>query len=281
MWRAEIVDGAVVRRAGTAEAPVLWLVHALGDSSLSYAPLFSTHLPSRFELLAPDLPGAGVTPFEPHVNSLDALADRLARTIDHRTPFGPVGLVGHSLGATVAVRTASMLAGRIVGVFSIEGNLTESDAYLSGQAMDFEVPEAFHDYLLRRVRAMAESDVPARSHALWRYHASLTFAAPDALWALGRSASAASTRDRLGEEYRALTVPSLYYWSAENTPVATQAYLREHQIRNVAFSGGHWPMIDNPQQAAAEIASFFEPVFSTRERASAARDDGWARGEES
>lgn len=256
-----MVHDGVLRCAGTGDMPVLWLVHALGDSSLAYVPLFSTSLSSMFELIAPDLPGSGLAPLGSHVESLDGLAEWLVETIRHRTPVGRIGIVGHSLGASVAVKTAPRLSGRVVGVFSIEGNLTESDAYLSGQAMGFKAPEAFRDHLLREVRAMADAAAPARRVALWRYHASLACAASNALWALGRSASAASTHDGLGAEYRSLSMPSLYYWSPDNTAPATQEYLRSHQIRNCAFSGGRWPMIENPEQTAREIGAFFEPLF--------------------
>jgi pimeloyl-ACP methyl ester carboxylesterase len=62
MWTTEVIAGAVLRRAGKARGPALWLVHGFGESSLSFVPLFATNLPSTFELLAPDWPGAGLTP---------------------------------------------------------------------------------------------------------------------------------------------------------------------------------------------------------------------------
>jgi len=261
MWRTEVVGDTVIRIAGTPFAPALWLVHALGESSLSFVPLFSTRLSSAFELLAPDLPGAGLTAADPQLEDLDAAAESLARTIAERTASRPIGLVGHSLGAVIAAKAVRKLAAGVVGFFSIEGNLTEEDAYLSGEAVRFEAPEDFRDYLLRQVRTMAETAVPGRGQALWRYYASVTFAAPETLWRIGRSAKSASAGDALGEEYRALTIPTLYYWSPDSTPVATQEYLRRHGIRNVAFSGGHWAMVERPHETAEQIGTFFAPLF--------------------
>lgn len=262
MWRIEVAVAGALRRAGTGRGPALWLVHGFGESGFSFVPLLSTSLPSAFELLAPDWPGAGVTPVAQETDSLEALADWLGRMINDQTPTRPIGLVGHSLGAAVATRAIPKIATKVVGLFSIEGNLTEGDAYFSGEATRFEAPEAFRDHLLRRVRSMAEKAAPRQSEALWRYHASLTFAAAEALWKIGRSAKAESTRDALGEGYRALQIPSLYYWSPDNTPLATQNYLRKHGIPSVAFSGGHWPMVERPQHTAEQIASFFEPLFA-------------------
>jgi pimeloyl-ACP methyl ester carboxylesterase len=264
-WRLDVIEGAAVRRAGVSTSCPLWFVHALGDSSRSFAPLLPTPLELAFDLFAPDLPGSGVSPNASAETSIDSLAGWLAGAIQGRASAGPVGLVGHSLGAAVAVRAAHLLKDRIAGVFSIEGNLTEADAYLSGWAPTFTTPEAFHDHLLRRVRAMAETSVPTRSHSLWRYHASLSAASPLAVWTLGRSAHAASVDDRLGDEYRALGVPSLYYWSRDNTPQATQRYLARHNVSNRPFIGGHWPMVEDPQQTAAAIGAFFAPLRAGRQ----------------
>jgi pimeloyl-ACP methyl ester carboxylesterase len=262
-WRGEVVGGAFVRRAGVERAAALWLVPALGDSGDSFAPLFATRLGTVFELNAPDLPGAGATPAEPGLADFEALGAWVARTIERGSPAGPVGLVGHSLGAAIAVRAALRLGARVAGVFSIEGNLTEADAYFSGAASGFEDPELFKQDLIGRVRALAEEAPPASRPALWHYHASLTLASADALWRVARSAKAAGADDALGAEYRALAVPTLYYWSPRNTPVPTQAYLREHAIRDVVFDGGHWPMMERPQETAKEIADFFEPLLGS------------------
>jgi len=51
-----------------------------------------------------------------------------------------------------------------------------------------------------------------------------------------------------------------YYWSPANTPAATQEYLRRHALRSRSFRGGHWPMVDDPDGTAHDIASFFEPL---------------------
>jgi len=178
--------------------------------------------------------------------------------VDRHTPTQPVGLVGHSVGATVAARAVRKLT-RIVGLFSIEGNLTAADAYLSGLATAFDGPDEYRHHLLDRVRTMAETADPGRSEALWRYHKALSVASPEALWRIGRGAAAASRMDGLGEAYRALPVPSLYYWSRANTPPQTQEYIQTYGLRNVEFTGGHWPMIEQPQATANAIAAFFQP----------------------
>jgi pimeloyl-ACP methyl ester carboxylesterase len=92
--------------------------------------------------------------------------------------------------------------------------------------------------------------------SLRQYHESLAGSDPEMLWAIGRDAAAASANDALGAEYRALTIPTRYYWSPHNTPSATQEYVRRHRISNESFSGGHWPMIESPARIAESIRMF-------------------------
>jgi pimeloyl-ACP methyl ester carboxylesterase len=238
--------------------PAIWFVHALGDSSDVFDGLLRSPLEGTFDLAAPDWPGsdgvAGRT-----VDDLEGLACWLAASVDRHTPRVPVGLVGHSLGAAVAVKAAGKLDS-VIGVFSIEGNLTAADAYFSGLAMEFDAPRAFHEHLLARVRDLAEGGQSSRHEALRRYHARLGRADPEALWKIGRSAKTASREDALGEEYRALPVPTLYFWSPENTSPETQAYLQKHRLPAVVFTGGHWPMVEQPEETARRIADFFWPL---------------------
>lgn len=132
---------------------------------------------------------------------------------------------------------------------------------LSGLATAFDGPDEYRRHPLDRVRTMAETADPGRSEALWRYHMTLSVASPEALWRIGRGAAAASRMDGLGEEYRASPVPSLYYWSRTNTPPETEEYIQRYRLRNVEFTGGHWPMIEQPKATANAIAAFFQPLF--------------------
>jgi pimeloyl-ACP methyl ester carboxylesterase len=255
-----VVGEAAVFRAGRRGAPALFFVHALGDSAGVFEPLFTTALCASYQLFAPDWSNVRrARPLE--AVQLDSLAVSVAETVVQHAPHGLIGLVGHSLGAAIAVRAARRL-GRAAGVFSIEGNLTAADAYFSGRAAAFDSPEAYRDHLLALVANLAESaGASGRRDALLRYRESLRRAAPEALWDVGRSAADASRDDGLGREYRALGMPHLYFWSRESTSAATREYLRKHALPNREFSGGHWPMLEQPAETAGRIADFFEPLF--------------------
>ncbi len=250
--RIETVEQALVREV--AGRPALWLLHGFGESGLSLQPLFATPLANRFGLFVPDLPGFGASPPLPGECSLDRLAAAVASLIDRHTPDGPLGLVGHSLGAAVAVRAARRLERRVGALLSIEGNLTEADAYFSGRAALFDAPDAFKARHDEAVWRLAQGDATLR-----RYFASLAFADAGALWQLGRDAARASRGDGLGAEYRALLCPTLYCWSGASTPEATQHYLRTHRIAEHRYEGaGHWPTVETPAEIAAVLGDFFQ-----------------------
>jgi pimeloyl-ACP methyl ester carboxylesterase len=249
--RIELVDQTLVRE-GTGR-PVLWLIHAFGESGLSLQPLAATPLAHAFGLRIPDLPGFGASPPLAGETSIDRLADAVVDLVERRTPEGPLGLVGHSLGAPIAVRAARRLGGRVAALLSLEGNLTEADTFFTGRAALFHEPEVFKASFEQDVWALAQTDIAFR-----RYFASLAFADARALWQLGVDAKRASVGDALGEEYRRLVCPTLYCWSETSTPEATQRYLREHNIAERRYAGaGHWPTVDAPFEIAAVIGDFF------------------------
>jgi pimeloyl-ACP methyl ester carboxylesterase len=161
----------------------------------------------------------------------------------------------------VAVRAAYRLQ-RVAGLFSIEGNLTAADAYLSGLAARFDGPEEYREHLLTRIRASANAARSRRRAALLRYHARVSRAAAGPLWRIGRAAKVASENDALGLEYHALSIPKLYYWSPDNTPTETQAFIEEHRLEALAFEGGHWPMVEQPAATARRLHQFFRTAIA-------------------
>jgi glycerol-3-phosphate dehydrogenase len=96
-------------------------VHALGRNHLSWigpAP----HLAKHGRVVAPDLPGYGLTPRAGRRGTVEAQQATLHRFLDATTD-GPVLLLGESLGGAVAARQASRDHDRIVGLVLISSYL--------------------------------------------------------------------------------------------------------------------------------------------------------------
>lgn len=103
---------------GAAGAPVIVCVHGLGGSAVNWlaiAPL----LTDRFQLLAPDLAGHGLT--RSQGRGTDVMANRglLDRFID-AVPASPVVLIGNSMGGMISLFEASMAASKVKALVLVD-----------------------------------------------------------------------------------------------------------------------------------------------------------------
>ncbi len=247
-------------RWGPTTAPKLLAIHGFADEGTAFARLGRSTLTEHFELIAPDLPGFGGMPlpekFDPTIAGYSAFIIDLA---DQVSPDAPAGLIAHSVGSVIAVEAARKCPDRISSLMSIEGNLTAEDAYFSGQAADFETPEAFKPHIEAHIAAMAEADPK-----LGRYSAAARRADATAMWRLGRDA--ARQGNLVGDAYlklESLNVTTLYYWGRHNTPAQTAAFIDAHrQINAREFSdAGHWVFEDASEETARIAREFFEARF--------------------
>ena len=253
-----VTNGMFLRDGGgtgaPAQVPALWLLHGFSDSGLAFRNLFKTGLADRYRLLAPDLPGFGVSRSEGYGFTIDDQVTALLNLINSKTPDGPIGFVGHSVGSILAVEAAKKMTARCAGIFSIEGNLTEADAYFSGQAADYEDADTFKREFASKIWAKGDGD-PIFRH----YHASIMFAEANAMWGFGRDVRRYSAGDRPGHAFGEVDAPALYYWCAANTPASSVDFIANNGLSNETFhDASHWPMLDIPKTVAERINAFFQ-----------------------
>ena len=166
--------------------------------------------------------------------------------------MGPVVLIGHSLGSAIAVGAAAEMPAAVVGVLSIEGNLTSDDGYFSAAAEEHLDADSFVSSLVSRVR-----DLVSRGDAPRSYLTSILRADPTTLWSLGRDSARRGRADAFGAAYRALQQPTRYLWSRRSTPVSTQRYLREPGLdARESEAAGHWPLERAPRWTTDQIDAF-------------------------
>lgn len=101
------VDGPVhvADLGGPREAPAVLCVHGLGSSHAAWGPL-ALALSSTHRVLAVDLPGHGRSPADGRSTAVKDAGGVLERVVQ-RLDAGPLTLVGHSMGAAVAVLAAA------------------------------------------------------------------------------------------------------------------------------------------------------------------------------
>jgi len=239
---------------GSARGDV-WFIHGFGESGLSFAEAFDSPLAEGFNLYVPDLPGFGVSPRRPDVNTVADSTKVLLDLIEGISKDAEVYLVGHSLGGIIGtwVAGSERLTGRVVAFANIEGNLTVADTFATSLTQNYDDPNAFFEFFSGVVVSRL-----GEGPAFRRFLASLTLADPGVLLSWGKSCVAATGETKSGEEYAALDVDTLYIWGDENTPEMTRDFILENNINNWEVKGaGHWVMIDKSEECYGAIHDFF------------------------
>jgi magnesium chelatase accessory protein len=97
------------------EGPPLLLLHGFGANAFAFRRIVPI-LSDEFSLIAPDLPGFGGSERDPHADhSYDALA-RLQLDLLDRLGIERVAVLGHSIGAAIALRMAARAPNRLTAL---------------------------------------------------------------------------------------------------------------------------------------------------------------------
>ena len=252
-----IEEQIYVRQGGHDQGMKVFMIHGFGDCHTSFIPLLETDFAQTHRLFLLDLPGFGASPWQASIRTIQDYGVLLAHWIERHAGGQSVGLVAHSIGGAIAVAVAEILGNKIAGLFSLEGNLSEDDAYFTGRAVDFEDAHQFKRQFQEDIWHMAQTNTMLR-----RFSGCTYFAHAEAMWHLGCDAKKRSPNHGLGEAYRVLACPKLYLWGAESTPPATRTYMSEHNLRNHQFFGStHWATIEDPHQVSTVMAEFFSEVM--------------------
>lgn len=110
-----------LRHWGSAEAPILFMVHGWMDVSASFQFMVDC-LARDWHVIAPDWRGFGLTDrsgadnywFPDYVGDLDAI-------LQHYEPDAPVNLLGHSMGGNVVMLYAGIRPERVRKLVNLEG----------------------------------------------------------------------------------------------------------------------------------------------------------------
>lgn len=264
----------VLQTACPVDAVELLLVHDMASSSRYWGANLGP-LGARFRVAAPDLLGLGASP-KPAENAYSPAdhAAALARVVAHAGT--PVVVVGHSLGALLALHLAVLYPQLVRGVVLISlpffATAAEAREQLSsGSAiarLQLEHPQLAHAFcwgmchmrpLTRAMMPLLERDVPAE----------VARAAVDHTW---RSASRTVTGVIVGTRpallLDALPADRLLFLHAADDRTApldhVAAYAQARPAaRLVTFAdGGHHPYLRHPTGVCAAIATFVDTLPS-------------------
>jgi len=217
----------------------VWFLPGFAESHLCFKQVYNSEVVNIARAIVFDPPGFGASPARAEGISISECAQIWSELISKVSASRRVILVAHSVSGITAVETAKLLETPPELLVSIEGNLTEVDAYFSGQALNYSDPQMFVDSFSKNVLDLVmDGKVPMS------YYSSLQFADSRTLWKMGQSTQKYKTP---GLDLLQLKCPVKYYWSEESLSKESKAFLLRYNIENFQFQGlGHWPMLASP-----------------------------------
>jgi pimeloyl-ACP methyl ester carboxylesterase len=276
-YRNVDVDGFKVfyREAGAQGAPAVLLLHGFPTSSHMFRGLMP-RLADRFRMVAPDLPGFGLSDL-PSRERFAYTFDHLAAVIDRFTEV--IGLARFAIyvfdyGAPTGFRLAVKHPERITAIISQNGN-----AYEEGLSEGWNPIRAYwRDPTAANRAALREFLKPETT--LWQYThgvADATMVSPDGPgldnYYLGRSGADEAQLDLFGDYksnialyptfqnyFRAHKPPLLATWGKNDPfflPAGAEAFKRDIPNARVRFfDTGHFALETHAAEIAAEIGDF-------------------------
>jgi 2-succinyl-6-hydroxy-2,4-cyclohexadiene-1-carboxylate synthase len=215
----------------------------------------ANELKPHYTLLAPDLPGFGLTPRPRGLQpSLSSYGRWVAEWVKREVGSQPVVLVGHSLGGSVALHAAAPLGDQLQGLVQIAagGGVYQPRPFRQlrrgGSLLLGLRPQGLaHWPLLRALRSPLLADHRAARGLL----------------ASSTNRGAVKQLPRLAQ---ALTVPSLWIAGSRDQVMEPRyvrhlaGYASDHQLE-VMEGAGHLPMVQRPLEVARLMATWLEETL--------------------
>ena len=239
------------------ERQSIWFLHGFADSGLAYKEVFKSSINEDLNIYVIDLPGFGVSPINEEYVSIKEQANLVTKIIEEETLTNQkVNIVSHSIGSLIGTWVCQNLQDKINYYFNIEGNLTEADSYFSSKPLAFKTALEFVESFEKEIFELAKSEERYK-----RYYSSLRFANPAAMRNWSLTSQEHIKGNKCGLEFKELTCNKMYIWGDVDTPVETQAFLKENGIPNTIYKGiGHWHMVENSEILYRDILEKIKTV---------------------
>ena len=248
MDEIEISGIRLAYRMRRGSSAVMILIHGLGDSQRSFAPLFDMKSLEELTLVTLDLPGCGDSARAPDFSySMEDQAALLLQWL-RKLDAGRVVLAGHSMGGVVALYVAEKLSHEeIAGLVNIEGNLGFEDCFFSNRIASYS-PDAFEaDGFETLVQALVSETASDPEPVMRTYAGNFSRTLPRALYRSSVSLVEESLHGNLKDRFRDLPVIKGYISGERSLIPSTAKYLVENNITHfIVPESGHFMMVHRP-----------------------------------
>ena len=236
-------------RIGGAGPPLL-LLHGWGGSSASFASV-APELQERFTVIAPDLPGFGLSQLPPAAWGSYDYADLVARLSNQIHP-PPYSVLGHSFGGRVALALACAHADLVSKLV-----LVDAAGIKVAPPPRVRLKAAVYGGL-RRVASLLPASVADRAaDGLRRLFGSADYREAGAL----RATLVRLLQDDFRPRLPGIQIPTLVIWGDRDTEVplaAARILAQEMPSAELAIipGAGHFPFIEAPERFCQLVQGF-------------------------
>ncbi|MCP4351679.1 MAG: alpha/beta hydrolase [Desulfobacterales bacterium] len=245
----------------------LLFVHGLGESGLCFREVFEDKRFNEFNILVPDMIGHGKSSASADGDySFDAQVKRIWKLLEICRVKNLVA-IGHSLGGDLTtLLCTSDKTGMIKKYVSIEGDITQSDLFISYDAVEADKKRRFtdwleYDFMNKKIyEQLGQKYISCR-----RYYASLFLCRPEAFWANAyelverNNALPGKYKSEIGQLYCSVSIPKIFCYGTESITQNTLDFLKENDLQHKSFSGAsHWLMIDKAEEFYSFLYSFLK-----------------------
>jgi len=234
----------------------LLFIHGLGDSGLTFEPIFRYPQFEDFNILIPDLLGFGRSSAASGVEdySFDGHLQRFHQLINDWS-LDNLFVIGHSMGGDLGTLFCESDKRGIIKKFvNIEGAVTQYDLFISGKAVKADDQGKFDEWFKKFVDDTVYNQF-GQAQSGRDYYASLRFCRSEAFRLNAREIVSRNTclegeyQSSIGEKFVSLKIPKVYCYGTRSLPEQTLKFLKMNDVNLRSFrDSGHCPMTDNQDQ---------------------------------
>lgn len=259
------VEGARVRYVDVGEGPTVVLLHGFASSIENWVTVMPK-LVKQHRIIAIDMKGFGWTDRPVGDYSPKAQAQLLQAVLTERGVTGPIALVAHSYGSSVALAFALEYPRQVQRI-----------ALYDAWVYEEQLPSMFH---MARAQGIGELLYGLFYSERYEERLTLGFYNPDFVTQqlvddVEKAFERPGTRygaleavrgmrfDEMSDRYRTITAPTLLLWGRED--IVTPVSIGEKLVRalpnaklNVYPRCGHFPMIEAASESTRDLQAFLE-----------------------
>lgn len=223
----------------TGKYPLVF-IHGLGCAKDFFDHIWDIPEFRRFTIMTFDLPGFGNSS-KPESFSYDMKEQaKICNLIIDKTGLENINLVGHSMGAAIALLMTADLPDRFLSIINLEGNLISEDCGISKLTSDLPY-QKFRGSFFDRLKRMANS-----SSELW--YKSICRSTSNAFYRSSKSLVEWSSSGKLLDIFNNMVIRRYYFYGSENHNLPVLKAIKDSITKIQVSKSGHFMMLDNPHE---------------------------------